>query len=75
MVSLSPFPIRRKHIIRREFKVHVFSTLMWWALWSVLVVAGSLINGGGVPWVLLATGLPLIAIMESVFFIGSVLRR
>ena len=75
MTVLSPFPIRRKWVIKRELKVHLFSTLIWWLLFSALIGASALVTGQTVPWILLAQALPLIAILEAVFFLGSILRR
>ena len=74
-MNLSPLPIRRKWVIKRELKVHVFSTLIWWGLFCGLAILGTLAMGQGVPWRLMAGALPLIAILESVFFLGSILRR
>ena len=75
MSVLSPLPIRRKWIIKRELKVHLFSTLIWWVLFSALIAGSALAIGQNVPWILLAQALPLIAILEAVFFLGSILRR
>lgn len=75
MRSLSPFPIKRKWVIKRELKVHVMSTLIWWVLFCALVLAGSVATGRSVPWLLMAQALPLIAILEGVFFLASILRR
>lgn len=74
-MNLNPLPIRRKWIIKQELKVHVFSTLIWWGLWCVLVGAGSLAMGRPPSWTLIIGALPLIAILEGLFFLGSVLRR
>jgi len=75
MSGLSPLPIRRKWVIKRELKVHIFSTLIWWLLFSALIAGSSLLIGQSIPWILLAQALPLIAILEAAFFLGSILRR
>ena len=74
-MNLNRLPIRRMWVIKREFKVHVFSTLIWWSLFCGLVVIGPLFSDQPIPWRLMFGALPLIAILEAVFFVASILRR
>lgn len=73
-MSLNPLSGRRTFVLKRELKVHVASTLIWWALFCGLAGVASLATAHAVPWRLLAGALPLIAIVEGVYFLGSVLR-
>jgi len=72
-MGLTSFRLRRQ-MIKHELKVHVFSTLLWWGLFAVIVGASTLATARPLPVRLLVGALPLIAILEGVFFLGSILR-
>lgn len=68
-------PVRRRRKNLHELKVHIFSTLIWWAGFSALFLIGGAVTGDLPSLELIVGILPFIALMEAFFFLGGALRR